>query len=1121
MWSTAGTLNQCFDSLTQVFETYEPLYAGSAVLPDGRLVMVGGEYNYALSNSEVWSNLGEIYDPVANSWTCQSAPSSWGKLGDAMSVVLPNGTFLLGNALGTQVATLNVSTNPTTWNVINPTGKSADDNGYNNEEGWTLLPNGNVLTLEIWNSADTTSTPALQYNASTQTWSSAGTAPDPLVLITLGSTNYHEIGPAILRPDGTVFATGATGFNDIYNSSTNTWSKGPSFPTIVENVICHQQTFANQTEQFAVVDGPAALLPTGNVLVDASVVDANCGYVNGVEFFEFDGTNLTQVGGTTSSSSTVSYEGRLLVLPNGQVLFDDGGGQDVEVYTPTGTYNPAWAPTITSAPIEVGVGATNMKITGTQFNGLSQAVAYGDDYQAATNYPLVRITNLATGDVFYARTHGHSTMGVATGNAAVSTWFDVPANIELGASSLVVVANGIPSTPVSINVLPPGSTTLSSSANPSTMGASVAFTATVSGTGGTPTGTVTLYDGTTSVATSLGTVALTGGTAILNTFSLALGGHSITAQYNGDANFGPTTSTAILQVVNGQAATVTLASAQNPAPVKSAVTFTATVSPTGGGTPTGTVTFLDANSSGDGNTALGTVALSGGTAVLSTSSSASPFMIAGYHSITAQYSGDTTFSPSTSVPVVEVVDNPVPGITSLSPSISAMGGTAFKLTVNGTNFLSTSVVDFNDSAQTTMYVSPTQLLAAITTTDIAMAGSYPVTVTNPGPGGGPSNSVNFTVNPVSGTPAYLFVPLTPCRVADTRNPTGPFGGPALASQSIRSFTIPSSACGIPSTATAYSLNVTVVPSGSLGYISMWPTGQPQPVVSTLNSLDGRIKSDAAMVPAGAGGAVSVFATDATNVILDVNGYFVPTTVSTAMAFYPVTPCRVADTRNAAGALGGPSLMGGQIRSFPVLSACGIPSIAQAYSLNFTVVPQGPLGYLTLWPVGQAQPLVSTLNAPTGTLTANAAIVPAGTGGKINLYATDNSDVIIDINGYFAPPASGSLSLYPLTPCRVLDTRQAAGAFAGTLNVNVTGSGCGTPVTAQSYVFNATVIPSITLGYLTLWPQGAAQPVVSTLNDLDGTLTSNMAIVPTDNGSVSAYATDPTQLILDISGYFAP
>jgi len=135
MWSTAGTLNQCFDSLTQVFETYEPLYAGSAVLPDGRLVMVGGEYNYALSNSEVWSNLGEIYDPVANSWTCQSAPSSWGKLGDAMSVVLPNGTFLLGDALGTQVATLNVSTNPTTWNVINPTGKSADDNGYNNEEG--------------------------------------------------------------------------------------------------------------------------------------------------------------------------------------------------------------------------------------------------------------------------------------------------------------------------------------------------------------------------------------------------------------------------------------------------------------------------------------------------------------------------------------------------------------------------------------------------------------------------------------------------------------------------------------------------------------------------------------------------------------------------------------------------------------------------------------------------------------------------------------------------------------------------------------------------------------------------------------------------------------------------
>jgi hypothetical protein len=213
---------------------------------------------------------------------------------------------------------------------------------------------------------------------------------------------------------------------------------------------------------------------------------------------------------------------------------------------------------------------------------------------------------------------------------------------------------------------------------------------------------------------------------------------------------------------------------------------------------------------------------------------------------------------------------------------------------------------------------------------------------------------------------------------------------------------------------------------------------------------------------------------------------------------------------------------GQTRSFLLLAgSCAVPSTAQVYSLNFTAIPQGPLGYLSVWPVGQTQPLVSTLNALTGTITANAAIVPAGTGGAINLYTTNNADMVIDINGYFAPPGTGGLSLYTLSPCRVLDTRQNPGPLTGTLGVNVTGNGCDAPNTAQAYVFNATVVPPSPLGYLTLWPEGAVQPLVSTLNAIDGSLTSNMAIVPAASGGVNAFASNPTQLILDISGYFAP
>jgi uncharacterized repeat protein (TIGR03803 family) len=171
--------------------------------------------------------------------------------------------------------------------------------------------------------------------------------------------------------------------------------------------------------------------------------------------------------------------------------------------------------------------------------------------------------------------------------------------------------------------------------------------------------------------------------------------------------------------------------------------------------------------------------------------------------------------------------------------------------------------------------------------------------------------------------------------------------------------------------------------------------------------------------------------------------------------------------------------------------------------------------------GQGQPYVSTLNAPTGTVVANAAIEAAGAGGRVSTYATDDTDLVIDINGYFAPPGQKGLSLYPATPCRVLDT----GPFSGTLYppVDVVGSPCGVPSQPQAYVFNATVVPVNVLGYLTLWPDGGTRPDVSTLNAYDGAVTSNMAIVPAGNqGKVDAFAAyGLTSLILDISSYFAP
>jgi uncharacterized repeat protein (TIGR03803 family) len=366
-----------------------------------------------------------------------------------------------------------------------------------------------------------------------------------------------------------------------------------------------------------------------------------------------------------------------------------------------------------------------------------------------------------------------------------------------------------------------------------------------------------------------------------------------------------------------------------------------------------------------------------------------------------------------------------------------------------------------------------------------------------------------------------FYPLPPCRAADTRDDNDPIEGGTS-----RDFSV-ASCPGTEPWYTAYSLNVTVVPHRPLGYLTIWPTGEAQPLISTMNSPDGRVKANAAIVPLGNNGLVTVYVTDTSDVILDINGYFAPTQYQ--YQFFPLPPCRVVDTRAGSQqphGLGPPFLGNMEIRELPFPSSPCLQGISnpQAYSVNVTVVPNPagqPLNYLTLWPSDQQQPYVSTLNNPTGTVVANAAIVPAAANGDVSVFAYNSTDLVMDINGYFAAPGTGGYTFYPAAPCRVLDTRQSGGSFSGDKTVNVEGSACAPPSNAAAYVFNATVVPPGSMPFLSLWPDGQGQPGVSTLNAQDGFITSNMAIVPTNNGSIDAYAAGLTQLLLDISGYFAP
>jgi hypothetical protein len=201
------------------------------------------------------------------------------------------------------------------------------------------------------------------------------------------------------------------------------------------------------------MDAPAVLLPNGKVLCIGGP-SPPCNYPPPTIFLEYDPvTNSAAVIISPRNSGGKSDRGRFLLLPSGQVLFSNNT-TDVEVYTPDGQPNAAWKPTIINCPDTMGQGHT-YSITGTQFNGLSQACSYGDDAQMATNYPIVRLTNLVTQAVTFLRTINHSTMAVATGNTPVGTNVQVPVGMPTGQWSLVVIANGIESNPFPVVITPP------------------------------------------------------------------------------------------------------------------------------------------------------------------------------------------------------------------------------------------------------------------------------------------------------------------------------------------------------------------------------------------------------------------------------------------------------------------------------------------------------------------------------------------------------------------------------------------------------------------------------------------------------------------------------------------
>ncbi|NWJ47138.1 MAG: Ig-like domain repeat protein, partial [Chloroflexi bacterium] len=279
-------------------------------------------------------------------------------------------------------------------------------------------------------------------------------------------------------------------------------------------------------------------------------------------------------------------------------------------------------------------------------------------------------------------------------------------------------------------------TTLTSSSNPSTLGQSVIFTATVTSSNGIPTGTVQFkvdgvnQGGTVNVAQE--------GKGSLAVPDLSVGTHLIMAEYSGDATY-QASSTTFTQTVNKLENILTLVSSPNPSTVGQAVTLTATVTPA---TATGSITFKD------GGSDLQTVALSGGVASFTTSS-----LGVGSHTLTASYGGDSNYNPSlSSAQTLTVVNppNPVPVITSVSPISTTVQAvtTQITVTVTGSGFIPGSVIRLNGTDLATTYINPTTLSVVIPGAQLSTARVILLTVFNGTPGGGTSNPLAFYVTPV-------------------------------------------------------------------------------------------------------------------------------------------------------------------------------------------------------------------------------------------------------------------------------------------------------------------------------------------------------------------------------------
>ncbi|MGI8435934.1 MAG: kelch repeat-containing protein [Chthoniobacterales bacterium] len=460
-WTAMASMNQ------------QRLFYSSVVLQDGRVFVAGGEYGSNGTRTppggtpnSIYLASAEIYDPKTNVWTALPAvPSSWSSpgnpfaFGDSIATLLPNGNVLIGPVYpngGNRCAIYDVANNAWIDGALYLNGVSQ------NESSWLKLPDGSVLTVPQ------NSTAAQRFLPATNQWVNDGSLPS-----TIYSSLGSEVGSAHFLSNGKGFFIGANGNTALYTPSGGVlpWTAGPGLPTVPQNTLDNNGVpNGSFNTTGAAPDASAATLPNGRLLLALSgplYNDMRAGttppgatnnfwlnaknplFATPTSFFEYDpvSTAFTPVSGPTGPTDNIpAYQGIMLALPDGSILYSDYGSQ-LYVYRSSGTPLPAGKPAVNSIAAN---GDGSFHLTGTGLNGISFGASFGDDAQMDTNYPIVRL-NDSSNNAFYARTFNWSSNSIATGSLPVTTEFTLPNSIFFGGPStysLVAVANGNPSNPV-------------------------------------------------------------------------------------------------------------------------------------------------------------------------------------------------------------------------------------------------------------------------------------------------------------------------------------------------------------------------------------------------------------------------------------------------------------------------------------------------------------------------------------------------------------------------------------------------------------------------------------------------------------------------------------------------